>query len=326
MEDPYQILGISPDASVEEIKLAYHNKVREFHPDLVVARALHPSGSVVNPKTDDGEVPGSKFETPPPPAYCGRDSDAWETVEEVELDPELVSKASEKFFAIAEAFDRLRDPAQRALYDSINGKALSQDRLRCLLGQLKRNARMEVANMPEIYRKNLDTEMKRMPRFGLIILKALYGDLTCRHKFGKIVPCDVGRVLDVTMALQCEVANSELLISERLKENVPGFYDPASELSSNEKQVYIIYKYGERVYETWFAGNEILKIPQPGDPVLHPSLDENNSINSLTERQIILKANYKRGFDRWFKRARTVVFLSSMIAGIIYHKVSKKTE
>ncbi len=34
IDDPYKVLGISPDASQEEIKKAYRKKAKEYHPDL----------------------------------------------------------------------------------------------------------------------------------------------------------------------------------------------------------------------------------------------------------------------------------------------------
>ena len=34
IDDPYKVLGLSPGASQEEIKRAYRQKVKEYHPDL----------------------------------------------------------------------------------------------------------------------------------------------------------------------------------------------------------------------------------------------------------------------------------------------------
>jgi DnaJ like chaperone protein len=41
-EDPHAILGVTTNASAEEIRVAYHRLVRETHPDTLVAKGLPP--------------------------------------------------------------------------------------------------------------------------------------------------------------------------------------------------------------------------------------------------------------------------------------------
>jgi DnaJ like chaperone protein len=41
-EDPFAILGVSPDASADTVRYAYHRLVRETHPDLAIAQGLPP--------------------------------------------------------------------------------------------------------------------------------------------------------------------------------------------------------------------------------------------------------------------------------------------
>jgi DnaJ like chaperone protein len=38
--DPYDVLGVSRDASVDEIRNAWRQLVRETHPDAMIARGL----------------------------------------------------------------------------------------------------------------------------------------------------------------------------------------------------------------------------------------------------------------------------------------------
>ena len=38
--DPYQVLGIAPDAPDDELKAAYRKLVRENHPDTLIAQGM----------------------------------------------------------------------------------------------------------------------------------------------------------------------------------------------------------------------------------------------------------------------------------------------
>src|SRR6266851_2772623 len=39
-DDPHAVLGVAPDASLDEIRAAYRRLIRAYHPDLLVARGL----------------------------------------------------------------------------------------------------------------------------------------------------------------------------------------------------------------------------------------------------------------------------------------------
>ena len=42
MRDPYEVLGVDPSASFEEIRQAWRHAVRESHPDRMIARGVPP--------------------------------------------------------------------------------------------------------------------------------------------------------------------------------------------------------------------------------------------------------------------------------------------
>ena len=62
MTDPYSVLGVSRDASADEIKKAYRKLSRIYHPDA----------NVNNPNKAQAEEKFKEIQYAPPPS-CGKD-------------------------------------------------------------------------------------------------------------------------------------------------------------------------------------------------------------------------------------------------------------
>lgn len=88
---------------------------------------------------------------------------------------------------------------------------------------------------------------------GLIIVEAKYGNHSSR---------DPEKVIDVTVALQYQVENSELHLFETTKANLPGFYDPAL---LEDKTIRIRYLYRDRLRDVEVDDDEPLLLPSDDD-------------------------------------------------------------
>lgn len=82
-EDPYEILGVSRDASADDIKKAYRKKVRENHPDLNpddpqaeerVKKINEAYDRITNPEKYAKEDARNRYHAPYNPSYTGYSS------------------------------------------------------------------------------------------------------------------------------------------------------------------------------------------------------------------------------------------------------------
>ena len=64
MDDPYQILGVSRDASDEEIKQAYRRLAKKYHPDL------NPGDAEAAKKMQQVNAAYEKIKNPDKEAWC----------------------------------------------------------------------------------------------------------------------------------------------------------------------------------------------------------------------------------------------------------------
>lgn len=119
------------------------------------------------------------------------------------------------------------------------------------MGEKRREAEAAIALMQETYQRIWNQEESKK---GLLILKALYGKLVSDGGSQSL-----SEVVDVTVALQCLVKDSKLVIHESSKSQLPGFYDPCV---GEDKSLYLQYKFRNVLHETTVGDTEVLRIPK----------------------------------------------------------------
>ncbi|KAJ8920873.1 hypothetical protein NQ315_015666 [Exocentrus adspersus] len=93
---------------------------------------------------------------------------------------------------------------------------------------------------------------------GLVIIKAIYGRIVAGPSNQGDIEMS-NEVIDVTVPIQCLVKDSKLVIHDRTKSELPGFFDPAL---GEEKMLHIIYNYHDQPHEVTVADNEPLRLPK----------------------------------------------------------------
>lgn len=106
-------------------------------------------------------------------------------------------------------------------------------------------AKAAVSLMKESYERCLNIEQIRG---GLVLVQAWYG------VFGT-----VGRLIDVTIPLQCLISDSKLILSDQSKAGLVGFYDPCL---GEDKKLSVTYRFRNVTHEVTIGDQEPLKIPR----------------------------------------------------------------
>ncbi|KAK3594962.1 hypothetical protein CHS0354_019884 [Potamilus streckersoni] len=120
------------------------------------------------------------------------------------------------------------------------------------VAQRKREAEAAVELMKETVERSIEVEEKKT---GLVIVKALYGKLVGMEGEMARQEC-----IDVTIPIQALVKDSKLIVPDTAsKSNLPGFYDPTL---GDEKQLYIKYKFHNRLHVVTLRDEEPIRLPQ----------------------------------------------------------------
>lgn len=118
------------------------------------------------------------------------------------------------------------------------------------MAEKKREAEISIGLMSATFSRIQEEERRRG---GLIIEKAVYGQLEAAAE--EETPT---RVVDVTVALQCQVRGSKLILVEAGKSELPGFYDPCM---GEPKQLRVEYMYQGQKHTVTVADDKPVRIP-----------------------------------------------------------------
>ncbi|XP_078696135.1 dnaJ homolog subfamily C member 11-like isoform X2 [Branchiostoma floridae x Branchiostoma belcheri] len=125
----------------------------------------------------------------------------------------------------------------------------------------KREAESAVRLMQATVQRTVEAEEAKQ---GLVILSAWYGKLVASENRG----AEPGKVIDVTVPLQCQVKDSKLILTETSKAGLPGFYDPAV---GEEKSLRVVYKFHSVMHEVTVEDDQPLRIPKQSHRIPDPS-------------------------------------------------------
>lgn len=205
------------------------------------------------------------------------------------------SAVFEQFASCTRAYDVLRDPVKRAQYDLARGIIQRTPEERRRINKMKRQqAERELSMMEAEAKKIRDAESQAQ---GLIILEALYGDLSSNK---------VGATINVTVPLQCRVESSALFLQDHNSKSwLEGFYDP---LDNGEPQLYVKYKFLGKLHECTIGDNDDLVIPIQEHAIPEEEL-EHKTLSFAERRRQKAEEEKKKSRRRWAFASALAVLL-----------------
>lgn len=127
-----------------------------------------------------------------------------------------------------------------------------EEKIRELL-ERKAEAEAAINLMQETFQRILEVERAKQ---GLIVVEAWYGKLfDLQADEQPLQP----KVVDVSVPLQCMVVDSKLILHEKTKANIPGFYDPCF---GERKYLRVRYEFRGATHEVTIDNSEPLIIPR----------------------------------------------------------------
>lgn len=199
----YETLGVSPEASLDEIRMSYKQLAKKFHPD----KRHSELAKLANPQC---------YETNASVAASHGAAD-WD----------------ELFSNITRAYDVLFDPVKKAEYDFFSMKkekksmADSMNKLRELQ---RRDAELEEALLQIAFEKRRDVEVRKQ---GLVIIAATYGSTLAPNQL-----VDVTKQLQSIV----EDSRLFLPANEPKYSCLPGVFDPCPEFQDKFLSVKYSFK------------------------------------------------------------------------------------
>ena len=131
-----------------------------------------------------------------------------------------------------------------------------QDKYSKKLAKMKKDAEEYIELMRDSYESCVECERKR---HGLIISNAWYGNFFSFNENDLNNPYRINKVIDVTVALQCLVKDSKLILTEGCKAQINGFYDPCI---GEEKSLRVRYLFRDSQHEVTIDENAPFAIPR----------------------------------------------------------------